>query len=137
LRRNERRFLTFRTEEEAKKARIPKRLFRETFTNEDEVEDDDDGDEDDDEEELELERERRRSREVVVVVVGSGGAAGEAEAEAAAEAAMAAASCSLECRRSARRRRELSGLRRRGSRIISDTTNSTHDLHGPSFGLGF
>ena len=41
-----------------------------------------------------------------------------AAAETAAAAAAAAASCSLECRRSARRRRELSGLRRRGSRII-------------------
>lgn len=52
---------------------------------------------------------------------GSAAAAGGAvlaAAETAAAAAAAAASCSLECRRSARRRRELSGLRRRGSRII-------------------
>lgn len=43
-----------------------------------------------------------------------------AGAATAAETAAAAASCSLECRRSARRRRELSGLRRRGSRIMLD-----------------
>jgi hypothetical protein len=34
--------LTFLTDEEAKKERMPKRLFREMFNNEDEVEEDDD-----------------------------------------------------------------------------------------------
>lgn len=41
-------------------------------------------------------------------------------AETMAAAAAAAASCSLECRREARRRRELSGLRRRSSRITGE-----------------
>jgi hypothetical protein len=94
------------TDEEAKKERIPKRLFREMFISEDEVDDDDE----------ELESARARARCCEWDTIGAGSATG---AETAAAAA-AAASCSLECRRSARRRRVLSGLRRRGSRIIFD-----------------
>jgi hypothetical protein len=103
------------TDEEAKKERMPQRLFREMFINEDEVDDDD--------EELESARARRCEWDAV----GMGSATG---AETAAAAA-AAASCSLECRRSARRRRVLSGLRRRGSRIMLDRSKTAEQiLHG-------
>lgn len=114
--RNERRFLTFLTDEEAKKERIPQRLFREMFINEDEVDDDD-----------ELESARARPWEWEWDTIGAGSAMG---AETAAAAA-AAASCSLECRRSARRRRVLSGLRRRGSRMMLDRSKTAEQfLHG-------
>jgi hypothetical protein len=112
--RNDRRFLTFLTDEEAKKERMPQRLFREMFINEDEVDDDD--------EELESARARRCEWDAV----GMGSATGAETA-----AAAAAASCSLECRRSARRRRVLSGLRRRGSRIMLDRSKTAEQiLHG-------
>ena len=55
MRRNEGRFLTFLTEEEAKKERMPKRLLREMFIRDDEVDEDDD--------ELELARPRPRGWE--------------------------------------------------------------------------
>src|SRR5438105_7942928 len=54
---------------------------------------------------------------------------------AATTAAAAAASCSLECRRSARRRRELSGLRRRGSRIVTDASRQDRVSYGPFIGV--
>jgi hypothetical protein len=84
--------LTFLTDDEAKKARIPKRLFREMLSSEDEVEEAADV------------LESARARRWYCEGIGAGAAT-------AAEAAAAAASCSLECRRSARRRRVLSGLR--------------------------
>jgi hypothetical protein len=95
------------------------------FISEDEVDDDDD--------ELESARERRCEWDGIGAV-----SATAAEAETAAAAAAAAASCSLECRRSARLRRELSGLRRRGSRIILDRSKTASRLlHGPVIGFGW
>jgi hypothetical protein len=108
------------TDDEAKKDRMPKRLFREMLSSDDEVEDDD--------EELESARARRRWEWECI----EAGSATAAEAAAAA----AAASCSLECRRSARRRRVLSGLRRRGSRIIlGGSRQASQFLHGSFIGF--
>ena len=87
--------MTFLTDDEAKKERMPKRLFREMLYSEDEV--------DEEAEVLESARERRRDCEGIEE--------GAAATEAGMAAAAAAASCSLEWRRLARRRRELSGLR--------------------------
>lgn len=112
--------MTFFTDEEAKKERMPNRLFREMFSKEDEVDDDDD-DDDDVDDELESERARRCECD------------DDCMARSARAAAAAAASCSLDRRRSARRRRVLSGLRRRWSRIMIDGFNDNlwMFLHGP------
>lgn len=88
-----------------KKERMPNRVGREMLTSEDDV--------DDDPEVLESARAREATaRDTTCDVAGAAMAA----------AAAAAASCSLECRRSARLRRELSGLRRRDSRIVTGGT---------------
>jgi hypothetical protein len=116
--RNERRFLTFLTDDETKKERKPKRLFREMLSSEDEVDDDDD------------EFESARERPCGWVDIGTG----SATAVETTEAAAAAASCSLDCRRSARRRRVLSGLRRRGSPGL--IMLASHFLHGPFISVG-
>jgi hypothetical protein len=102
--------LTFLTDDEAKKERMPKRLFREMFISEDEVDDDD--------EELESAR-ARAPREWEDI--GAGSATGAETA-----AAAAAASCSRDCRRSARRRRVLSGLRWR-SLMVPDRSKQLHN----------
>jgi len=100
--------LTFLTDEEAKKARMPQRLLREMFIKPDDV--------DDAIVEADVvESARDRAKDCGCAGVLDAGCDGEATATA---AAAAAASCSLEVLRSARRRRELSGLRRRGSRFI-------------------
>ena len=99
LERNDLRFRTRLEAERVKKARMPNRLGREMLRREDEVDDDADV----------LESARDRSEDCDAMWAGVATAA----------AAAAAASCSLECRRPARRRRELSGLRRRGSRIMT------------------
>lgn len=135
--RKDRRFLTFLTDDEAKKERMPKRPFREMLMSEESVdEDEDEADEEDDEEEedvLESARVRRCDHEDDTGA-GEAWAAGTAAAVAAAAAA-AATSCSLERRGSGRRRRERSRLRRRGSRIILDGGKKTcRSLHGPFMG---
>jgi hypothetical protein len=119
LERNDGRFRTRFEADRVKKERMPKRVGREMFSSEDDV--------DEDAEVLESARDRSELCDAI--------GTGAWVAVAVAAAAAAAASCSLECRRSARLRRELSGLRRRGSRIVyRGAQNSFRVSQGPIIG---
>ena len=122
MERNDGRFRTRFEADRVKKERIPKRVGREMLSSEDDV--------DEDAEVLESARDRSE----LCDAIGTGAWVAVA-VTAAAAAAAAAASCSLECRRSARLRRELSGLRRRGSRIVyRSAQNSFRASQGPIIG---